>query len=178
MTHVLAIGGAGNMGRPAVRTLLSEPPGLDELTVADSDGDRAREFVAALVSDRVNARTPDITDGSAVTAALQGVSLVVITVGPTVLEACIEAGVDYVDICDDWEPTEAMLALDDRAQGAGVTAVVGFGASPGISNLLAVYAEDQLETADEVATAWFTGPGAGGSDAPAAAVQGVHMVAD
>ena len=56
------------------------------------------------------------------------------------LRAAIRAGCHYVDVCDDWEPTLEMLALDTEARAAGVTAVIGLGASPGITNLLAVQA--------------------------------------
>lgn len=184
MAHVLALGGAGNMGRPAVRTLLAERPDVDRLTVADADGDRAGAFVARLDDDRAEAIELDITDRTALAAALDDVTLAMNTVGPfyefgtTVLDACLEAGIDYVDICDDWEPTEAMLSLDDRARAAGVSAAVGFGASPGVSNLFAVYAADELDRTEELLTAWFTGPGGGGADAAAAAVHGLHMVAE
>jgi len=58
------------------------------------------------------------------------------------------AGVHYLDINDDWESTEAMLAMDAAARGRGVTAVIGMGASPGISNLLARHAMRRLDLVD------------------------------
>ena len=54
--------------------------------------------------------------------------------------AAIEAGAHYLDICDDWEPTLDMLELGERARARGVTAVIGMGASPGLTNLLAMKA--------------------------------------
>jgi saccharopine dehydrogenase-like NADP-dependent oxidoreductase len=47
-----------------------------------------------------------------------------------------------------------MLELDDRAREAGVTAVIGMGASPGISNLLAVAAMNACDQVDRVYTGW------------------------
>lgn len=184
MSTVLALGGAGTMGRPAVRTLLANRSDLDRLVRADADGERARAVVAGIEDPRVEARSFDITDGAALAEALGAADLALNTVGPfyefgaTVLAACVDAGVDYVDICDDPAPTEAMLAIDGPAQAAGVTAVVGFGASPGVSNLLATYAAGRLDEVEEVLTAWFTGAGGGGDDPPAAAVHGLHVVAD
>ncbi len=55
--------------------------------------------------------------------------------GPPTLTAVIDAGVSYVDVCDDLDATRAMLALDDAARTAGVTALVGMGNSPGLANL-------------------------------------------
>lgn len=64
--------------------------------------------------------------------------------GPPVLQAAVDAGVDYVDVCDDLEPTRTMLAMDSAARGAGVTALVGMGNSPGVANLLVRLCADHL----------------------------------
>ncbi len=74
--------------------------------------------------------------------------------GPPILKAAIECGCHYLDICDDWEPTLEMLAMDAAAREAGLTAVVGMGASPGISNVLAFAAMSELDTVNTVYTGW------------------------
>ena len=53
------------------------------------------------------------------------------------LSAAIASGCHYIDICDDWEPTIEMMGLDQDARLNDVLAIIGMGASPGISNLLA-----------------------------------------
>ncbi|GAA5108266.1 hypothetical protein [Haloechinothrix salitolerans] len=73
------------------------------------------------------------------------------------LSAAIATTTNYLDICDDWEPTLQMLELDGAARAAGVTAVIGMGASPGSSNLLALLAMNQCDTVDRVYTAWRAG---------------------
>lgn len=91
---------------------------------------------------------------------LDDIDVVLNTVGPftrfgsTVLEAAIATGTHYLDICDDPEPTTAMLVLDERARAAGVTAIVGMGASPGMSNMLASLAAARLEHVQDIYTAW------------------------
>jgi saccharopine dehydrogenase-like NADP-dependent oxidoreductase len=50
-----------------------------------------------------------------------------------------------------------MLELDDAARAAGVTAVLGMGASPGTSNLLALLAMNQCDEVDRVYTVWRAG---------------------
>jgi saccharopine dehydrogenase-like NADP-dependent oxidoreductase len=86
--------------------------------------------------------------------------VVINTVGPfykfevPILEAVIEAKKPFLDICDDWKPTLDALEFDDMAKNAGITAVIGIGASPGITNILAVYACSKLDEIDDLITAW------------------------
>lgn len=74
--------------------------------------------------------------------------------GPAVLDACIDAGCDYLDICNDAAATAAMLERDEAARRAGVRALIGMGASPGITNVLVRAARDWLGDADEVSLSW------------------------
>ena len=73
---------------------------------------------------------------------------------PTVLDACIEVGCDYLDACDDVNATVAMLERDERAQAAGIRALIGMGCAPGITNVLVRTARDWLGAADEVSLSW------------------------
>ncbi|WP_224283550.1 saccharopine dehydrogenase family protein, partial [Streptomyces sp. LS1784] len=108
----------------------------------------------------VRATRVDVTDERELHAALADADALVNTVGPyyryglDVLRAAIRTGTHYLDICDDWEPTVAMLELGDEARAAGVRAVLGMGASPGVSNLLAARAAARLDTLTDVHTAW------------------------
>ncbi|MBO1418733.1 saccharopine dehydrogenase NADP-binding domain-containing protein [Streptomyces sp. FH025] len=162
MTKVLALGGAGEVGRVAAR-VTAGLPGVRELVIADRDLAAARRTAAVLAGSvpvPVRARRVDVTDRAELDAALGGVDAVLNTVGPyyrfglDVLRAAIRTGTDYLDICDDWEPTVAMLELDDEARAAGVRAVIGMGASPGVSNLLAARAAARLDTLTDLHTAW------------------------
>ena len=68
--------------------------------------------------------------------------------------AAIDAGCHYVSLCDDYDAAEAVLALDEKAKAAGVTVLTGLGWTPGISNVLARKAMDNLDTAEEINVAW------------------------
>ncbi|MEU1204504.1 saccharopine dehydrogenase NADP-binding domain-containing protein [Nocardia sp. NPDC005825] len=175
--RVLALGAAGAMGAAAVETAV-RLLGVERVEIADRDGDAAaaaaRRLAGAPVP--VTARTLDVTDDHALRQALSHADLVLNTVGPyyrfgrTVLRAAIETGTHYLDICDDWEPTVDMLDLDPHARAAGVCAIVGMGASPGVSNLLAALAGAELDTVFDAYTAWPVDvPGAGAEDALATA---------
>ncbi|UGT40937.1 saccharopine dehydrogenase NADP-binding domain-containing protein [Nocardia yamanashiensis] len=159
--RVLALGGAGAMGAAAVR-VAADFPDVDEIVIADRDIGAARALAADLSDATVRLRVAqvDVTDSDGLRAALEEADVVLNTVGPyyefgiTVLRAAIATGTDYLDICDDWEPTLDMLALDAEARAAGVCAIVGMGASPGVSNLLAWSAARDLDSVRDVYTAW------------------------
>jgi saccharopine dehydrogenase-like NADP-dependent oxidoreductase len=162
---VLALGGSGDMGRHAVRTAL-EFDFVEELVIADLDADGAARF-ASSCGPRARAVAVDVQDEAALAALLRDADAVLNAVGPfyrfgvPILRAAIGARCPYIDICDDWEPTLEMLDLDSEARAAGITAIVGLGASPGISNLLAVKAMAALDEVEEVVTGWGVGGGPG-----------------
>lgn len=170
--RVLALGGAGAMGAVAVRTA-AYGGGVEHIVVADRDLAAAERLTRELADAAVpiSARRLDVTDGAGLRDGLGEADLVLNTVGPyyrfglTVLRAAIDTGTHYLDICDDWEPTVQMLELDAPARAAGVTAVIGMGASPGVSNLLASAAAAPLDSVRDVYTAWPVDVTAGGEEA-------------
>lgn len=147
--RVLALGGSGGMGRHACRVAAGFR--VDELVIADIDGGRADRLAAELGPPAASLAL-DVTDEAGLTSALARADVVVNTIGPffrfglPVLTAALRAGCHYLDICDDWEPTQEMLDLHETAARSRVTAIVGAGASPGITNLLAVVAARELDS--------------------------------
>lgn len=180
--RILVTGGAGEMARYACRAL-ARADEVETVVVSDRDHDRAVGFAAEL-GPKARAAGLDISDSDALRAALRDVDIVLNCAGPfyrfgrEVLGAAIATGTHYLDICDDWEPTLEMLELDGAARGAGVTAVIGMGASPGTSNLLAMLCMNGLDSAERVYTAWRIGglkpPPPGEEDKPNAA--GEHWI--
>jgi len=80
-----------------------------------------------------------------------------------VVNAAIQARVDLVDICDDYDSTSKVLELDLAAKDAGITVISGLGVSPGASNILAKAAADMLDEPEEVHIALLMGaPDLGG----------------
>jgi lysine 6-dehydrogenase len=159
--NIVVLGGGGAMGRAAV-IHISRLAGVTSLIVADRDlasAEAASDAVAggALTT---SARPVDVSVPEQLADVIAGSDLVVNTVGPfyrfgmPVLEAAIAAGKRYIDICDDWEPTIEMMALHETAAASGSSCIVGMGASPGASNLLAVLACAELDEVDSLYTAW------------------------
>jgi saccharopine dehydrogenase-like NADP-dependent oxidoreductase len=156
--RVLALGGSGGMGRFAVREAI-QMDSIDRVVVADLNAAAAQEFASSL-GPKAEGLGLDVMNEDALRKAMQDVDVVINTVGPffkfgpPVLRMAIECQKHYLDICDDWEPTLDMLAMDARARQAGVSAVVGLGASPGVTNLLALVAMRELDSVEELYTGW------------------------
>jgi short subunit dehydrogenase-like uncharacterized protein len=112
-----------------------------------------------------------LNDPPAMQAALADVGLVLNAAGPFVhtasplAEACLDAGVHYLDISNELQVFRALYDLDERAQRAGVSIIPGVGFGVVATNCLALYVSDavggaeQLEVATRAATAQ-QGPGA------------------
>ena len=159
---VIVLGGAGEMGRKAV-SIISNFENIGELVVADFDLASAEKIVAKNAAEAkmpLKAVSVDVTDSEQLISLLEGNDIVLNMTGPfyrlgvLVLEAAIAAGCHYLDICDDWEPTVDMLALNKEAVESDVVAVIGIGASPGISNILARVVCDHLDRVDDLYTVW------------------------
>ncbi|MFC9556829.1 saccharopine dehydrogenase family protein [Rhodococcus sp. NPDC056960] len=151
-------GGAGEMGAHACR-VLADAEEIAEVLVADRN-EQAAKALADKLGPRATPLALDISDPDGLADALADIDVVLNTTGPfyrfgpLVLRAAIATRTHYLDICDDFEPTLEMLELDAEAREAGITAVIGVGASPGISNLLGVLAMDECDEVETVYTSW------------------------
>ena len=150
--------GTGAMGALACTTIATFPE-ITALVVADRDETAARAC-AAQCGPKATPVTLDVTDDTALQETLTSVDIVLNCVGPffrfgvPILTAAIDTGTHYMDICDDPEPTLEMLALHEKARATNVLAIIGMGASPGISNLLAAMTCQSLDTIDDLTTGW------------------------
>ncbi len=150
----VVIGGAGAMGQITVKDLVETCPQADQIVIADSNLDKASQLAASLHSNRVQPLQVNINQMEATAAALEG-ALVVINTAPyafnlAVMEAALLAQAHYIDLGGLFHTTRQQLALHDRFQAINRTALLGMGAAPGISNVLARYAADQLEQVQEI----------------------------
>lgn len=150
--------GAGGMGALAAQTIAAYEE-VGSLTIASLErADAAR--VALRCGGEAEAAAVDVTDHEALVALMGRADMVLNCVGPffrfgpPVLRAAIEAGTDYLDICDDPAPTRDMLDMATSAREAGVTAVIGMGASPGLSNLLGACVVSRLDAVDRLVAGW------------------------
>ncbi len=155
---VLALGGSGGMGRFAVSTCM-DFDNVEEVIVADINADAAVAFANSM-NGKVSGIGLDVTNIDSLKMQMEKVDVVINTVGPfykygpPVLESAIDRSCHYLDINDDWEPTLEMLQLHDKAASKSVTAILGMGASPGLTNMLGAAAIQELDEVNTLYTGW------------------------
>ncbi len=153
--------GCGEMGRVAIADLIKHGV-FREVVVATRTPSRAEKLLTEFHTWTVRTSVVgvDAQDHEGLVRCFRGSDVICNLAGPNYLnavpvaKAAIAAGVSLVDVSDDWEATLEILDLHDAAVAAGITIVVGLGASPGVTNVLAKYAVDKLDRAEEVRTAW------------------------
>jgi saccharopine dehydrogenase-like NADP-dependent oxidoreductase len=158
--RALVLGGACTTGRWVVRDL-TESDGVEEVVVADADSFSAFE-TAGWAAVRAGAKgtasvrglVVDASDGGALRRAFERVDVVCNCAGEAtnleVMLACADTGTHYVDLGAGFQTTRDQLALHHRFLSAQATAVIGMGASPGTSNVMAALAAAELDTIESV----------------------------
>ncbi|NJD27086.1 MAG: ATP-binding protein [Chloroflexi bacterium] len=167
--RILVIG-AGGVGSAFVPTALRRNF-FEHLVVGDYDEGRARAVAQRAADPRVSAMRIDASDRAAMAALIreQRITHVLNAVDPRfvmpIFEACLEAGVHYLDMAMSLSKPHASrpheepgvkLGDEQFAMAAewgshGLLALVGIGVEPGLSDIFARYAADQLfESIEEI----------------------------
>jgi len=170
----VVLGGGGAMGRITVRAL-AEDERVERVTVADLRLDAAERTVAWLGKGREKARAVacDVRDSEALVSLLAGADVLLnATDYPfnlDVMRAALAARVHYADLGGLFHMTRRQYELHDACKEAGITAVLGIGSTPGITNILARVAADQLDRVERLDVRIGSGdlrPQAQASEAP------------
>ncbi len=146
---VTVLGGCGAVGSVAVKTLVRHPE-FSEIVIADYNLKKAKEMAAKLRGKQVTAVKFDALNKASVEKAIRGSDIVVNCVGPfyntvkPILSAVMKTRINYVDVCDDVDVTLDILEMTDRAKKAGITALIGMGSSPGVTNIIAKLVSGQF----------------------------------
>jgi len=154
--RVVIVGGCGAMGSETTRDLVATSD-FDEIAIADLSLERAQaladELNAPARRTRVSAVQVDAIDEDALVELMRGHDVVVNTMtyhhGLNATRAAIRAGVGYVDL-GGLHNTPRQLELDGEAKAAGVPIVLGCGATPGVTNVLAQRGADALDTVEAI----------------------------
>lgn len=151
--HIIVLGGAGAMGRVTVQAL-TEYSDIDQITVADYHEARARELAQSLQCARLHVQQIDVRDEERLRALLRGADVALTAVDYVfnlpILKACIQERVHYADLGGLFHMSRTLMKLGDEVEAAGITAVMGMGGTPGITNMLARLAVDQLEQVESI----------------------------
>ncbi|MEZ5135088.1 MAG: saccharopine dehydrogenase NADP-binding domain-containing protein [Acidimicrobiales bacterium] len=124
MSKVVVLGGCGGIGSVAARAVACGD-WFDEVVLADLRGAEAAAAAAALQADLgrsgISGAGVDATDPTDLARLLEGATVAVSCIGPfyrfgaPVLAAAIDAGVAFVDVCDDLDATLAARARRRRS---------------------------------------------------------------
>jgi lysine 6-dehydrogenase len=151
--HIIVLGGAGAMGRVTVRTLTGYED-IDQVTIADYNEERAHEVAAALNSSKIQVKQIDVNDTDRLSSLVRGADAVLSAVeyvfNQPVLKACIQEKVHYADLGGLFHMTRKLMNMGPQVEAAGITAILGMGGTPGVTNLLARAAVDKLDRVDSI----------------------------
>jgi saccharopine dehydrogenase-like NADP-dependent oxidoreductase len=162
--QILIIGGRGRIGTSVAKDLIAYTDAEIIITGRETEG-----FVPAeLPRSRSRYLALDLADNIALRQAVSSSNLVIHTAGPfhyrdtSVLQTCIETGVNYIDVSDSRSFTHRALELRESAKNAGVTAIINTGIFPGISNSMVRRDVEQLDVAEQIHLSYVVG-GSGGA---------------
>lgn len=161
--RAVVLGGYGYMGVAAVKDMVQSGV-FEEVAVAGRRLEKAKKLAEGFKGQKtkVSAQFVDANKHDSLVKAMEEADVVASCIGPyhkygvKVLKAAIDAKVNFVDIDDDFDATRECLKLNSEAKKAGVTAIIGLGESPGITNLLAKYGAEKLDRVDEIHVKWVT----------------------
>jgi saccharopine dehydrogenase (NAD+, L-lysine-forming) len=146
--------GYGSMGRIIIKDLFATTGENSEIVIAGHDIKAARAMARSYKSRRVTSAFADVKSHSSMVRAFKGADVVIHAIhheyNVAVMKACLEAGCDYTDLGGLYHWVKPQLALHKQFRKKGLTAVISMGASPGITDILAHFAADQLDTAEQV----------------------------
>ena len=150
----VVFGGAGVIGSCSVE-YLSKLDKFDDIVIADINERASKEI--AEKNDKISFNKIDAKDDTSLLNSLNGADIAINCIGPFykfapfIIKAAIKKGVNYVDVCDDYDTTEILLNnYNKSAIDADITCIIGLGASPGLTNLIAAYASKQFSSVEEI----------------------------
>jgi len=148
LAKVIVLGGAGVVGTVATKTLAAFSD-FTEVVIGDIDEEKSKEIIR-LHPEKISFKKIDVNHKGNLRKTLENFDVIVNCIGPfyrygpLILETAIEAGKAYIDVNDDVDATRIVLQMDESAKKANVTALIGMGSSPGVTNVLAKFAADQM----------------------------------
>ena len=159
--RALIIGGVGGMGQGVARDLIKQEQ-VTAVILADLYPDPERLAPKLRDSEKASLIKMDVNDHDVMVTAFKEIDVVINCAGPfyktavPVAKAAVEAKVNYIDICDDYEGTEILFNsdIDKMAKEAGITVLTGMGSDPGTNNILVKWYADKLDSVDEVYLYW------------------------
>ena len=159
--RAFVLGGAGGMGQGVARDLIKQEP-VTDVVLGDLYPDPERLAPKLRESAKVTLVKMDVNDHEGMVNTFKDSDVIINCAGPfyktavPVARAAVEARVNYIDICDDYEGTEILFnsEIDEMAKKAGITVLTGMGSDPGTNNVLVKWFADRLDRVEEIYLYW------------------------
>ena len=159
--RAVIIGGVGGMGQGVARDLIKQEQ-VTHVILADLYPDPERLSKKLRGNKKTTLIKMDINDHDVMVTAFKEVDVVINCAGPfyktavPVAKAAVEAKVNYIDICDDYEGTQILFNsdIDKMAKEADITVLTGMGSDPGTNNILVKWYADKLDSVDDIYLYW------------------------
>ncbi|RNB87195.1 saccharopine dehydrogenase [Brevibacillus fluminis] len=146
---IFCLGGAGNICREAVLDLV-EYSDFTTITIGDFNEEEGRKLVTALNDPRVDFVKVNVRDHAATVEQMRGYDIVMdgttITLNGLSTACIAEAGCHGINLNGFGEED----ASDEVFRRNGKTCVPGFGMTPGVTQMMAMHAANQLDEIDEI----------------------------
>lgn len=150
MSKLLVLGAAGDMGSYALKQSIQF--GIySEITIGDINEKKALELIAEYNDPKIKFQRVNAYDHDQLVKIMGEHDVIISCIGPfykfgpSVARAAIDAKKPLVDICDDYGPTQEILKMDEDAKKAGIPLFIGYGWTPGLSNILTKYGYQKLD---------------------------------
>jgi saccharopine dehydrogenase (NAD+, L-lysine-forming) len=147
--------GVGAVGQ-VIAAHLARDPEVSQVVLGDISLDRAKTVAEWLKSKKASAVKVDAGDRNDLTKAIGQVDVVINATVPRynmlIMDAALKSNVHYIDLASDipYDSVRKQLSFSDKWKDAGLTAIMGLGEDPGISNLLARQLADKMDRVDEI----------------------------
>lgn len=151
--NITVIGGCGAMGKAIVRDL-DENPKIDKIVIGDIDREKSASFIKEVMSKKIVFKKVDINNQEQLFRACRGANVIVNAAwyefNLKVMEAALKVKAHYLDLGGLYHISKKQLKLNTAFKKANLTAIIGMGASPGITNVLAGYGASKLDSVQEI----------------------------
>ncbi len=158
MSTILILGGYGYTGKLLAKHLLAQTNA--NIIISGRSLEKAQSFADELNDSRVTVRQADASNLDSLTRALQDVSLCLVAAptthhAETVIRACINAHVDYLDVQLSSKKLNALFAARNEIKQAGLCFITEAGFHPGLPAAMIRYAATKLDSIESAVTAGY-----------------------
>jgi saccharopine dehydrogenase (NAD+, L-lysine-forming) len=148
--------GAGAQGS-VIAKILADDPEIDKVVLADINTQLLQRVAKKIDSSKLSTERVDAGNSDDLAKVLNGVDIAanatLTNYNLPIFHSALKHGANYIDFAEDWPLREKFLQqlkTSDEWKKAGLTAIKHQGITPGVTNVLARYAANQLDKVEEI----------------------------